>query len=483
MLRLIIVFTLSCAVTSVASAQQLTARQALELARNHMEQGQELYGSGRFVEAAEEFLAAYDARPFSAFLYNAGIAYERHGNVTRALELYEQYLEREPTASDAAEVQAKIAAIRAQLTPAPTPEVDPANPTVTPEPPPAVTPTTPAPPAEEMKSLLSVQTEPEGARIIVKQNGAVVAEGPSPFAHTLDEGEYELFVQHPDYRTVQQHVRIRPGKVYMVIIEMSQAQFLGYLRVAANVEGARVYIDDRAAGSQAAPYRAEIPTGEHTVWVERPGYEPQEHHVEIGLGEQVDVRAELVRVTYGRIRLIGNLRGANVYIDDQPVGDVPVEVDVPAGHHTLRVGDDQMKDWEQEIDISAGQVSPVRVRLAIAPPRSNAYAGLTISLLTLGGGVGLAVAAGNREDELRAEQQAGTLSADDPRIDRGRMLAIGADISFGLSALFAGLTTYFFLHDAGPDSEGTVLEPRDWAFAPIIDPSTGTASFHVGRSF
>ena len=135
MLRLIIVFTLSCAVTSVASAQQLTARQALELARNHMEQGQELYGSGRFVEAAEEFLAAYDARPFSAFLYNAGIAYERHGNVTRALELYEQYLEREPTASDAAEVQAKIAAIRAQLTPAPTPEVDPANPTVTPEPP------------------------------------------------------------------------------------------------------------------------------------------------------------------------------------------------------------------------------------------------------------------------------------------------------------------------------------------------------------
>jgi len=91
--------------------------------------------------------------------------------------------------------------------------------------------------------------------------------------------------------------------------------------------------------------------------------------------------------------------------------------------------------------------------------------------------------AAEREDELRAEQQAGTLSADDPRIDRGRMLAIGADISFGLSALFAGLTTYFFLHDAGPDSEGTVLEPRDWAFAPIIDPSTGTASFHVGRSF
>ena len=76
MLRLIIVFTLSCAVTSVASAQQLTARQALELARNHMEQGQELYGSGRFVEAAEEFEQVCD---HGDVLYIVG----KQGNVSK----------------------------------------------------------------------------------------------------------------------------------------------------------------------------------------------------------------------------------------------------------------------------------------------------------------------------------------------------------------------------------------------------------------
>lgn len=483
MLRLSLVITLVCAFSGTASAQ-LTARQALELARTHMEQGQELYGSGRFVEAAEEFLAAYDARPFSAFLYNAGIAYERSGDLGRALALYERYLEREPGASDAAEVQAKIDAIRRQMTP-PSPDTPetPDNPPPTQENPTPTVTQAPAPDPESMKSLLSVQTEPEGARIIVKQGTTTVAEGPSPFAHTLDEGEYELFVQHPDYRTVQQHVRIRAGKVYVVIIEMSQAQFLGYLRVSANVEGARVYIDDRSAGSQPAPYRADIPTGEHVVWVERPGYEPQEHRVEVGLGEQVDVRAELERVSHGRVRVIGNLRGANVYLDDREIGRIPVEADVPAGRHTLRVGADQMKDWEQELEVERGQVSPVRVRLALAPPRSNAFASATMSLVTLGTGIGLGVVANDREDELRAEREAGTLASDDPRIARGRVLAIGADVAFGLSALFAGVSVYLFVRDAGPDSEGTVLEPRDWAFAPVVDPATGTASFHVGRSF
>jgi tetratricopeptide (TPR) repeat protein len=485
MLRLSYVVALMGALvfSASASAQQLTARQALELARTHMEQGQELYGTGRFVEAAEEFLAAYDARPFSAFLYNAGIAYERHGNATRALELYEQYLERDPTASDAAEVQAKVAALRAQLAP---PATNPDAPPVNPDSPPTptvTTETTPAVPPEDMKSLLSVQTEPEGARIVVKQGGAVVAQGPSPFAQTLDEGEYELFVEHPDYRTVHQPVRIRAGKVYVVIIEMSQAEFLGYLRIAANVEGARVYIDDRNAGSQAAPYRAEIPTGEHTVWVERPGYAPQEHHVEVGLGEQVDVRAELVRVNYGRLRVIGNLRGANIYVDDREVGVIPAEVDVPAGTHQIRVGSHQMKDWEEQVEIQRGQVSPLRIRLAPAPPRSNAFAGMTLSVLTLGGGIGLGLMANNLEDELRLEQQAGTLASDDPRITRGKILSIGANVSFGLSALFAGLSIYFFVHDSGPPSEGTVLEPRDWSFAPLVDPTTGLAAVQVGRSF
>lgn len=487
---------LATSVAPLASAQS-GSRAQLELARSHMEQGQELYGRQRYVEAAEEFLAAYQAREFSAFLYNAAICYERYGDPTRAADLYQRYLDREPSASDRAEVTAKIAALRAQAAahaPPVTPPPDSTNPppdsTNPPpdstNPPPDTTattpPTPPATPPEEMKSLLSVQTQPEGAIVSVKQGTTVIATGPSPFAHTLDEGEYELFVEHPDYRTVQQHIRVRQGKVYVVIIEMSQAQFLGYLRIISNPPEARVYLDDREAGSHAAPYQNEIPIGTHRVWVERPGYETVEREIEVGLGEQVDVRIDLSRVDHGRVRMIGNVRPAEVYIDETRVGAIPYEGDVPAGRHTIRVSADAMKDWEDTVEIQRGQVTPMRIRLRPTPEHGGGYATLALATASLGTGVALGVFSRNLREDVQAEFDAGTLASDDPRITQGRALSIGADVAYGASGLIGLLSLYYFLHDPLPESEGTILEPRDWTAMPSYDPRTGTATLDlVGR--
>lgn len=477
---------------------QTSSRAALDMARNHMEQGQELYARSRYLEAAEEFMAAYQAREFSAFLFNAALCYERFGDPTRAADLYQRYLDREPSASDRAEVTVKVTTLRAQAaahaTPDPnTPPVvdpDPNAPPATPLPDVSGVPTTPttpvatpAVPVEEMKSLLSVQTQPEGATISVKRGETVVATGPSPFAQTLDEGEYELFVEHPDYRTVQQHIRVRQGKVYVVIIEMSQAQFLGYVQIVSDPPGARVYIDDREAGSHAAPYANEIPIGTHRLWIERPGYETVEREVEVGLGEQVDVRIALTRVDHGRVRMVANVRPAEVFVDDARVGAIPYEGDVPAGRHRLRVSADNMKDWEEDVDVQQGQVTPMRIRLRPSPQRGGAYATLTLATAALGTGIALGVVSRNLRNDLEAERTAGTLASDDPRITQGRILTIGADVAYGATGLISVLSLYYFLHDSLPDSSGTILEPRDWTYVPTFDARTGTAVLNVTGRF
>lgn len=502
---------------SAAPAEAQSSRQMLEMARTHMEQGQDLYARGRYVEAAEEFLAAYQAREFSAFLFNAALCYERYGDPARAADYYQRYLDREPQASDRAAVTAKITALRAQIAPPqgeavaaggatgvagtppggeagatpsagsgtePTPPVDPGSTTSsagsTPEAPPA---TPPATPPEDMKSLLSVQTQPEGATVFVRSGAEVVATGPSPFAHTLDEGEYQLSIEHPSYRTVTQPIRVRAGKVYVVIIEMSQALFLGYLRVVSNPPGARVFVDDREAGSHPAPYANEIPTGVHRVWVERAGYETVEREVEVGLGEQVELRVDLERVAFGRIRMVANVRPAEVYVDGTRVGNIPYEGELPAGRRRIRVTADGMKDFEQTVTIVRGQVTPIRVRLRPAVERGNAYATLTFATAGLGGGIALSVLSNRLRDDLDAEQALGTLADDDPRISQGRALSIGADVAYGLSGLVGIVSVYLFVHDPTPDSEGTLLEPRDWALLPVWDPATGTAAVSFGGRF
>ncbi len=327
-----------------------------------------------------------------------------------------------------------------------------------------------------MKSLLSVQTEPEGARVTVRQDGAVVSAGPAPFAYSLDEGEYDVVVEHPDYRSIEQHVRIRPGKVYVVIVEMSQGQFLGYLRATSDPPGASVYIDDRDAGAVGTtPFQNPLPTGTHTVWIERPGYAPEQREVEIGIGDEVELDVNLERVTYGRMRIVANVRGAEVFVDGVQVGEVPYEGDVEAGVHEVRVSAPGMKDWEEDVDIPRGQLVPMRLRLRPAPGRGGAVTTLVMAALITGGSGALHFMRNDLLSEVRRDRDLGILASNDPRINRGRYMTIGMDAGYGLGGLLGLLSIYAFLHDELPDSEGNVLEPRDWALVtPMIQPRTGT---------
>ncbi len=490
-----------------ASAQanaEASEQASLQTARGHMERGQELYSAGRYLEAAEAFLAAYDARPFSAFLFNAGVAFERYGDARKAVRSYRRYLEREPHATDAADVRAKIDALVAALEAAgeslEEPEAPaPTTPATTPPPPPdaATGPVTPpaepqvAPspvrvegPAETMKSLLSIETQPAGARVRLRQGDRVVASGPTPFAETLDEGEYQVRIEHPDYRAVEQQVRVRAGKVYVVIVEMSQGQFFGFLKVRSDPPGAAVYIDDRAAGSAGqTPFQNPIPTGSHRIWVERSGWAPEERTVEVGLGEEVVVDVPLERVRFGRIRVVANVPGAVVYVDGDRAGTVPYEGEVPAGTHEVRVRAPDMKDWAEDVEIARGQLIPIRVRLRESVSRGSAWGLLTVGMLSAGGGVALGVMSQNLEDELEADRAAGMLASDDLRLRRGKWYAIGADAGFGLGGLLGLLSIYYFVRDPLPDSEARVLQPRDWAFVPSFDPIGGSAGLDVRGRF
>lgn len=513
-LRSIVAIALLLAGPAVAAAQG-SDEASIERAREHMDRGQALYLQGRFEEAAMAFEAAFEAQPFSAFLYNAGVALERAGRPARAARYLERYLSQEsPSAAERRELLERIERLRtaareATETPAEDPPaedppaedppaedaVSPETTEATPSDPPETEPDStgeattesdaPDPPPEELfKSLLSVRTNPEGATVTVTAEGEAVAEGPGPFAHTLDAGRYSLRVSHPDFQTVEQALRVEPGKVYMIIVEMSQGQFLGYLRVVSDPPGAQVLIDDREAGPRGeTPFAAPMPVGAHRVWVERPGFVSTEQETEIGVGEDVTLRVQLERVAYGRLRVTGNIRGASVLVDGEVVGEVPFEGQVPAGDRQVRVESDGMKAYEAEVEISRGQLTPLRVRLRPAPGRGAAVATSIFTALVLGGGITLGVLGWDFEQQLRSSAEAGRLSSDDQRLDLGFIFYVAADAAFGMSLILAGLTLYYLFNDPLPDSEGRVMETRDWALAPLADPVTQTAGMWLGGDF
>ena len=94
-------------------AAEITAQGATG-ARQWFDRGQSAYQAGRYAKAADCFRHAYGLLANPAFLFDEGSALERGRHPAAAANAFEHYLIADPTAADAAEVIAKIKALRGQ---------------------------------------------------------------------------------------------------------------------------------------------------------------------------------------------------------------------------------------------------------------------------------------------------------------------------------------------------------------------------------
>jgi hypothetical protein len=476
-----------------------TTSNPMEVAREHMERGQALYGAARYIESAEEFLRAYEAQPFAAFLYNAGVAYEKVDDPGRAADYFARFLQSDPQAQGAPKLTQRIERLRG-LARAREQELAAQALTQSTDTAEAARAQTELENAKKrlaelesqltalggrdaFKSLLSVQSKPQDASITLKgADGRVIETGTGTpaFSRTLDEGRYYVEVAHPKYKTISTPLTVAPGKVYVIIVEMSQGQFLGFLRVVSSVPGASVYVDKKEEGALGrTPFQNATPTGTHHIWIEKPGYKPLERDVEVGVGDDVLLKLELERVDYGRIRVVASSPDAQVYIDGQLKGKVPLEVDVGHGQHEVRVSAEGMKDWEDKVQVERGQATPVRVKLRPRVGRAGAWVTAGVGVAVLGGAIATGVIGKKLQNELDADLDKQSLRENDARIERGKIMYIASDVGYGLALILAGLSTYYFLRDPLPDSEGRVLQPRDWTLNPYIGPSGAGSHFQL----
>lgn len=463
---LVLVFGSSLALPALAQPRD----NPIERARHYMELGQEAFRSGRFQAAGEQFVDAYAASPFAAFLYNAGLAYERHGAAGKAAELYRRYLDAEPTAVDAAQLEVRIRALLAMAD----------------SPPESVVAESASGDSGQMKSLISVRTNPADAKVRILDAGGNEVPGAGGAAGlTVERGVYTVEASHSDFRTVQTDISVVPGQVFIIVVEMSQGAFLGFVHVTTDVPGAAVYVDDRGPGQVGVtPWGGVLPAGPHKIFIEKPGYQEAEKELQVELGGQHEVDFTLSRLDFGQLLIKTNVAGAMVLVDGKLLGAAPLDEAVEPGQRKVLVTADKMKDYEANVEIGGGQRTKILVRMNPKPSRTSAWVSGGFSLAFIAGGAACGgVALGIRND-LERDRNRGLLASDDPRLTKGFLLALGADVAFGVAVATAAMSLYYFLRDPLPPSEGKVGEPADLeqnpqaaavarvSVAPIIGPST-----------
>lgn len=449
--------------------------------RRFMEKGQGLFVAEQYQKAAEIFEAGYELHPYSAFLFNAGVAREKSGRLAEAVALFRKYIEVDPKAPDAAEVEKRIARVERAMKEQTEAVQDKTGPKGK----------TDGERSAEVdsatKSLVIIETEPPGATLHIlrrlrgESNYSPAEENPdwgevlsteSPANASLDVGQYFVTVEKfQDFNPGNATFEVLAGHVLQVKVNLSQGQFMGHLRVVSNVENSQVFLDDpneQRPPWGKTPYGDYISVGEHRLHVTATGYEPFTKSLTVDRGQQQELQVVLKRLSVGGLRVACNVSDVTVILDGREMGrivktDTPLELQkLTAGTHHLRMLASGRKPLEADVEIPRGQILPVHAQLVVLPPRGVAYTQAIIGGVLLGGGIYFGLESNRLYDEIQADHTRGSLASDDPRELRGKIYSISADVAFLGSAALAGLSTYNFLRDPLPPSRLVTYRPVEF---------------------
>jgi hypothetical protein len=453
-----------------------SSAQTMQAIQKRMEEGLALFVGEKPLEAAAVFEKGYQEHPYSAFLFNAGICYENVGKKQEALAKYKQYMQVDPNSPDIAEVRVRVA--RLEGTGAP-PLAEKVN-------------------KDEMRSLVVVESDPPGAPVRVfrpaRDNSPAykrdqpnpdwteIAKTDAPTSLSLGVGRYQIVIdKFREFNASDTELRVSPGHVHHFRANLSQGVFMAFLRVASNVKGAHIYLDDPTKKKPewgTTPYGELVGGGEHDVLIERPGFQPLRTKVSLDAGQRKELEVTMVRVDHGIIRVEADVSPITVTLDGKAAGSwsegqPALDVQAIAGSHTLVVSAEGRKDFEGQITVPQGQVIPVHVTMIPKFPRGTAWTQAILAGVCLGGGIYFGLESERLKEEVDRDRQRGVLDADDGRLSTGYWFAIGADVGFGAGAVLGALSTWNFVRDPLPESshkESALLEFDDPLAQPPATP-------------
>jgi len=329
---------------------------AVEEARIHFNLAQAAYEKADFAKAAEEFMAAYAAKPFPAFLFNAAVCAEKTSEYPKAVELFKRYLAEEPTAADKADVEKRIADLEERIAKAAagTPiEVD-------------------TLPKSKTKGLTVIETNPEGATIRLDDPGKPPL-AKSNWSGQLPPGRHTVILDLRGYKSERKEVNPSQDVQFAYyFFRMSEDPELGYMVITSNVADAAVYLDGAPEVWARVADERNLKRGKHRIVVSREGYERKELEIDIKAGQlnTIPVNLDPAPIGFVRVRGLDTTQGAKVKLDGKEVCPaVPCRFEAPEGNHKVTVAKGGKKPFSTRIDVARMTEATMTVRLADQPSR------------------------------------------------------------------------------------------------------------------
>ncbi len=175
--------------------------------------------------------------------------------------------------------------------------------------------------------------------------------------------------------------------------QLGDVKVRGLVVIETNVKNATIYLDDpKKQPFGQTPWSGEL-EGTHRVYFEKRGFQPAESTIAADPNKLVEVVVSMSEDTHQAwLDVTSNIEGASVYIDDH--GVAPFKTPFPGksiapGKHTIWVTAEGYKEFQQTVDVAAGQNYTVKASLEGSPTGKLDIlgAGLEDAVITIDGKV------------------------------------------------------------------------------------------------
>lgn len=202
-------------------------------------------------------------------------------------------------------------------------------------------------PVRKMTGWIVINSKPSGATVYINDEFV----GNTPLTNYKQAyGKYTYRVEYPNYHSSSGTIELNSGKIERNI-ELKPA--FGTISITSNVAGANVLLDGKATNKLTPCTLEEIPSGQHTIIVQKDKYSPvqQSFNIEDGkttpLSISLDARFAIVS--------INSPDGAEIYSNGNYLGKTKFSGELMEGYYDIEVRMAHHKTVTNQILVTAGQ--------------------------------------------------------------------------------------------------------------------------------
>ena len=204
---------------------------------------------------------------------------------------------------------------------------------------------------------LVVNVNSNGANVSL--DGVLIGRG--DVRRVVPAGQYTVRVSLNGFQDFQQVVNVQAGQTVTVNVNLNAIAVNGTLQVNVNPNGANVSLDGVLIGR--GDTNRVLPAGQYTLRVSLGGFQDFQQTVNIQNGQTTRVNADLQQVQVnGNLQIIAPA-GSSVSIDGVLIARGNTNRVIPAGQYTVRVTLNGFQDFQQVVNVQAGQTTTVQANL------------------------------------------------------------------------------------------------------------------------